>query len=299
MTLLFTVDTISTLLLALVVVAFLTLLERRALAAIHLRSGPKRPAQPLADALKLLSKELILPSSSHPTSFFLSPLLAFFLAYLPWFILPLGPGLFVWDIHLGLPALMAVSSLSVFPILISGWASQSEYPILGALRASATMLSYELVLGLVLLSSLSLGGSLSWSSLQPLQTDIWLALPCLPGLILTTISSFAETARPPFDLTEGESELVGGFHTEFSAIHFSLFALAEYSHLCTASILILLCFFGGSSPTKLILALLFAILVRSAAPRYRIDSLMYLNWKHLLLVSLAWATASWTYASFV
>ena len=289
---------------ALISVAFLTLLERKVLASMQLRVGPSVAGyigilQPFSDAIKLFSKEIILPTKANHFLFIAAPIIGLFLSLLPWAIIPLGYGLFVSDIEIGMLYLFAVSSMGVYPILIAGWASNSMYPFIGALRATSAMISYELVMGLILLNSVIISNSLNLTNIVLSQNKIWFFIPLFPAFLMFLVSVLAETSRAPFDLTEGESELVGGFQTEYSGMSFSYFALIEYGHQVSMASIIVIFFFGGwlslivsvifyyIFAIKLLIGMFFFIWARSAVPRYRIDNLMYLNWKSLLLTSLS------------
>lgn len=294
----------------LIAVAYMTLAERKVMAAIQRRKGPNIVGifgllQPLADALKLFVKETILPSSANIVIFILAPILTFLLALISWCVIPLGEGVVYSDINIGVLYILAVSSLGVYGIITSGWASNSKYAFLGALRSAAQMVSYEVSIGLILISVLLCSGSLNFSEIVLAQQSIWFAIPLFPILIMFYISILAETNRAPFDLPEAEAELVAGYNVEYSAMGFALFFLGEYANMILMCSLTTILFFGGwlpplnltilywISPTiwfgfKTTLLLFTFIWVRSSFPRYRYDQLMRLGWKILLPLSLAW-----------
>lgn len=272
------------------------------------RTGPNTVGilgvlQPIGDAIKLMGKELILPSRANSLLFTSAPILALFLALLPWLVLPLqgetlsGNITGVVPLNYGLLFLFAISGLAVYPVLIAGWSSNSIYPFLGALRATATMVSYELVIGVIQLATITLAGSLSFKSIMAAQEHCWGLFPLWPLFIMLIVSSLAECSRPPFDLTEGESELVGGFATEYGAMSFSLIALTEYTHIISTSLFIATAFIGGSAwiPLwfKYMAGNLLFVWVRAAVPRYRLDTLQYLNWKGYILISLGALLWAW------
>lgn len=291
-------------------VAYLTLAERKIMGAIQRRRGPNVIGlfgllQPLADGLKLLLKETIIPITANTFLFLLAPLLTFILSLLGWGVIPYGEGLVYSDINVGLLYLLAVSSLGVYGVLISGWASNSKYAFLGALRSAAQMVSYEVSLGLIIITVLLCGGSLNLSHLVFSQEDIWYLFPLSPIFVTFYISALAETNRHPFDLPEAESELVSGYNVEYAAMSFALFFLGEYANILLMSGMTALLFLGGwLSPlaffpfTLLPGAFYFGLKViifaagfawaRAAFPRYRYDQLMRLGWKIFLPLSLGW-----------
>lgn len=297
------------LIIPLINVAFLTLLERKVLASMQLRTGPNSVGilgvlQPIADAIKLFSKEFIFPVRANSLLFSSAPIIGFFLSLLPWLVLPLDFApktekvLIAANFDYGLLFLFAVGGLGVYPILIAGWSSNSLYPFLGALRATAVMISYELVVAVIQLATIAIAGTVALSGLLIAQNACPAVFPLWPLFIMFLVSSLAETSRPPFDLTEGESELVGGFATEFGAMSFSLIALSEYAHVVATSLFIATAFLGGqwAGPIwlKFMLANLFFIWVRAAVPRFRLDSLQYLNWKTYLIISLGVLIYCWS-----
>nr|YP_011003671.1 NADH dehydrogenase subunit 1 [Gracilaria eucheumatoides]WPS66073.1 NADH dehydrogenase subunit 1 [Gracilaria eucheumatoides] len=294
----------------LIAIAYMTLAERKVMAAMQRRKGPNIVGvfgllQPLADGLKLFVKETILPSSANLSMFILAPILTFLLALIAWCVLPIGEGMVYSDINIGVLYLLAISSLGVYGIIISGWASNSKYAFLGALRSAAQMVSYEVSIGLILINILLCSGSLNLTEIVLSQQKIWLAFPLLPALIMFYISILAETNRAPFDLPEAEAELVAGYNVEYSAMGFALFFLGEYANMILMCGLTTILFFGGWLPVfNLVLFywipntiwfalktafLLFGFIwIRSAFPRYRYDQLMRLGWKIFLPLSLGW-----------
>jgi NADH-quinone oxidoreductase subunit H len=291
-------------------VAYLTYAERKVLAAIQLRKGPNVVgpfglAQPFADALKMLMKETIIPSGSNPVLFLMAPMLTFGLAMLAWAVIPVTDGWVAADINVGVLYLFAISSLGVYGIIIAGWASNSKYAFLGALRSAAQMVSYEVSMGFVLVSVLLCVGSLNLSDIVRAQQHLWFCIPLFPMFIVFFISALAETNRSPFDLPEGESEIVAGFFVEYSSMSFALFFLGEYANMVLMSGMTSILFLGGwQAPFNLapftwipgviwfvlkVCFVLFCFLwVRATFPRYRYDQLMRLGWKVFLPLSLLW-----------
>ena len=287
----------------LISVAFVTLAERKVLGSIQIRKGPGVVGlagimQPLADGIKLFSKETIIPSHSNNIIFVLAPIVGLSMALISWAVMPLDEGLVVIDWPLSILFLMAVGSISVYSMIMSGWGSNSQYAFLGAIRASAQMISYEVSLGLIILAVVITCGELNLSNIVNTQDEVWYFIPHFPAFVMFLISSLAETNRAPFDLTEGESELVSGYNTEYSAMSFALFFLAEYSHIILMSTLISLLFLGGWQPLiflplpwlalKTISIIYLFIWIRGSFPRIRYDQLMLLLWKSYLPLSLAW-----------
>nr|BBM35031.1 NADH dehydrogenase subunit 1 [Liparis tanakae]BBM35083.1 NADH dehydrogenase subunit 1 [Liparis tessellatus] len=286
----------------LLAVAFLTLVERKLLGYMQLRKGPNLVGpygllQPFADGLKLFIKEPVRPSSSAPMMFILTPILALTLALTMWAPLPLPYPII--DLNLGILFILALSSLAVYSILGSGWASNSKYALVGALRAVAQTISYEVSLGLILLSIVIFAGGYTLQTFNTAQESIWLILPAWPLAGMWFISTLAETNRAPFDLTEGESELVSGFNVEYAGGQFALFFLAEYSNILLMNTLSATLFLGASHiptlpelttlnlMTKAVLLSLVFLWVRASYPRLRYDQLMHLLWKNFLPLTLA------------
>ena len=293
----------------LIAVAYFTLAERKIMGAIQRRRGPNVVGvfgllQPLADGAKLLLKETVIPSNANTLLFILAPILTFFLSLLGWGVIPYGEGMVLADLHVGVLYLLAVSSLGVYGVLLSGWASNSKYAFLGALRSAAQMVSYEVALGVIILTVLLCAGSLNLSEIVLAQAEVWYALPLAPMLVMFYISALAETNRHPFDLPEAEAELVSGFNVEYSAMGFALFFLGEYANMLLMSGMTVLLFLGGwwapfsflegSLPGPLWFGLKLLIFAagfawaRAAFPRYRYDQLMRLGWKIFLPLSLGW-----------
>nr|YP_010567777.1 NADH dehydrogenase subunit 1 [Percopsis omiscomaycus]UZC54742.1 NADH dehydrogenase subunit 1 [Percopsis omiscomaycus]UZC55002.1 NADH dehydrogenase subunit 1 [Percopsis omiscomaycus] len=286
----------------LLAVAFLTLLERKVLGYMQLRKGPNIVGpygllQPIADGVKLFIKEPIRPSTSSPVLFLAAPVLALTLALTLWAPLPMPhPTL---DLNLGVLFMLALSSLAVYSILGSGWASNSKYALIGALRAVAQTISYEVSLGLILLCVIVLSGGFTLQTFNTTQEATWLLLPAWPLAAMWFISTLAETNRAPFDLTEGESELVSGFNVEYAGGPFALFFLAEYSNILLMNALTAVLFLGAahtptlpelattSLMTKAALLATAFLWVRASYPRFRYDQLMHLIWKNFLPVTLA------------
>ncbi len=289
--------------------AYLTWFERKVLGAIQIRKGPNVVGpfgllQPMADGLKVLAKETILPTRANVGLFLAAPVFTFFLALSAWAVIPFDARLVLADINLGVLYLLAISSLGVYSIIIAGWASNSKYPFLGALRSAAQMVSYEVSIGLVLVTVLLKAGTLNLSKIVLAQQDGWYVFSLLfPMAILFFVSALAETNRNPFDLPEGESELVGGFNTEYSAMIFAMFFLGEYTNMILMSAMTSVLFLGGWLPPLEILgfipgfvwfalkicACLFVFLwVRGTLPRYRYDQLMRVGWKWFLPLALLW-----------
>jgi NADH-quinone oxidoreductase subunit H len=288
-------------------VAYLTYAERKVLAAMQLRKGPNVVGpfglmQPFADALKMMMKETIIPSGSNRLLFLMAPMLTFSLAMLAWAVIPLNDGWAIANINVGLLYLFAISSLGVYGIIIAGWASNSKYAFLGAMRSAAQMVSYEVSMGFVLVCVLLCAGSLNLTDIVRAQTHLWFCIPLFPMFIVFFISTLAETNRAPFDLPEGESEIVAGFFVEYSAMSFALFFLGEYANMILMSAMTTILFLGGwmgpfgilpvLGPVwfflKVFVCLFFFLWVRATFPRYRYDQLMRLGWKVFLPLSLAW-----------
>ena len=294
----------------LISVAFLVYAERKVLALIQLRRGPNVVGpfgilQSFADALKLLTKENIVPANSNKIVFLLAPIITMVLSLAGWAVIPFAPNWVIADINVGIMYLFAVSSLGVYGIIMAGWASNSQYPFLGALRSAAQMVSYEVSIGFVIITVLLCVGSLNLSKIVEAQQTVWFAIPLLPMFVVFFISALAETNRLPFDLPEDESTLVAGFFTEYSSASFVLFFLGEYASMILMSSMTVILFMGGWLPPfdifplnvipgviwftlKVIFILFLFIWVRGTFPRYRYDQLMRLGWKIFLPLSLLW-----------
>ena len=305
----------------LIAVAYLTLAERRVIGFMQLRKGPNVVGpfgmfQPFADALKLMAKETILPAGANKVVFLFAPMLTFILSLVAWAVIPFGEGLVIADINVGILYLFAVSSLGVYGVIMAGWASNSKYAFLGALRSAAQMVSYEVSMGLVIINVLLCAGSLNLSAIVEAQRDMWFAVPLLPMFVVFFISTLAETNRAPFDLPEGESELVAGYFVEYSSMSFALFFLGEYANMILMSSMTVILFLGGWLPPldiwplnmipgplwlilKIMLVLFVFLWVRATTPRYRYDQLMRLGWKIFLPFSLIYVvlTAGYLLAS--
>ncbi len=291
----------------LIAVAYLTFAERKVIGWMQYRKGPNVVGpfgllQPLADGLKLFLKETIIPSRANPFLFVLAPILTFVLSLIAWAVIPFGEGLVLSNLNVGILYLFAVSSLGVYGIIIAGWASNSKYAFLGALRSAAQMVSYEVSIGFVIVSVLVCVGSLNLSDIVQKQKDLWFFVPLFPMMVVFFISALAETNRAPFDLPEAEAELVAGYNTEYSAMTFALFFLGEYANMILMSAMTVILFFGGwlapfglnaiPSPiwfcAKIALVLFVFLWVRATFPRYRYDQLMRLGWKVFLPLSMFW-----------
>lgn len=301
---------LSIVIMLLIGVAYFTLAERKIIAAMQRRRGPNMVGvfgllQPLADGLKLLLKETILPTNANLLIFVFAPVLTFMLSLLGWAVIPYGDGLVLSDINVGLLYLLAISSLGVYGIITSGWSSNSKYAFLGALRSAAQMVSYEVSMGLIIISVILCVGSLNISQIVLAQKHIWFIIPLFPVFIMFFISALAETNRAPFDLPEAEAELVAGYNVEYSAMGFALFFLGEYANILLMSSLCVILFLGGWLPLfdipilnlipgplwfglKLSIFVFSFVWVRAAFPRYRYDQLMFIGWKVFLPFSLGW-----------
>ena len=234
----------------LVSIAYLTLAERKGLGYIQRRKGPNIVGfygllQPIADGVKLFTKEIIIPNHANLFIYVGAPILSLTLAFVAWGVIPYGEGVVLSDLGIGILYIFAVSSISVYAVLMSGWASNSKYAFLGAIRAAAQMISYEVSIGLIIISVVLCAGSLNLTDMVLAQKNVWFLLPLFPAAIMFGVSALAETNRVPFDLTEGESELVSGFNVEYSSMSFALFFLAEYANIILMSALGVILFLGG------------------------------------------------------
>jgi NADH-quinone oxidoreductase subunit H len=296
----------------LLAVAYLTYAERKVLAAVQLRRGPNVVGpfgllQPIADGLKLLTKETIIPTNANRVVFLAAPMITFILSLVAWAVIPFDAGIVLANINVGVLYLFAISSLGVYGIIMAGWASNSKYPFLGALRSAAQMVSYEVSIGFVIITVLIAAGSLNLTQVVESQRGSgwfwnWYSFGLLtPMAVVFFISALAETNRVPFDLPEGESELVAGFFAEYSSMSFGLFFLGEYANIILMSTTTTIFFLGGwLSPVpflpsgwwwfaaKVLFVVFLFLLVRATFPRYRYDQLMRLGWKVFLPLSLLW-----------
>jgi NADH-quinone oxidoreductase subunit H len=291
-------------------VAYLTLAERKVIAAMQLRKGPNVVGpfgllQPLADGLKLLFKETIIPSGANKVVFMAAPMITFILSLVAWAVIPFDEDMVLADINVGILYLFAISSLGVYGIIMAGWASNSIYPFLGALRSAAQMVSYEVSIGFVIITVLLCVGSLNLNDVVEAQRGLWFCIPLLPMFVIFFISGLAETNRAPFDLPEAEAELVSGYNVEYSSMTFALFFLGEYANMILMSAMTVILFLGGWLPPvnmepftwipgpiwfalKISAVLFFFLWIRATFPRYRYDQLMRLGWKVFLPFSLLW-----------
>jgi NADH-quinone oxidoreductase subunit H len=300
-------ETLALLVPLLIMVAYLTYAERKVLAAIQVRKGPNVVGpfgllQPFADAIKMLMKETIIPSGANRFLFLIAPMITFGLAMVAWAVIPVNAGWAIANINVGILYLFAISSLGVYGIIVAGWASNSKYAFLGAMRSAAQMVSYEVSIGFVIVSVLLCAGSLNLSQIVMAQRQLWFFIPLFPMFIVFFASGLAETNRSPFDLPEGESEIVAGFFVEYSSLSFGLFFLGEYANMILMSGMTTILFLGGwlgpfglwpaIGPIwfilKVCICLFVFIWVRGTFPRYRYDQLMRLGWKVFLPASLGW-----------
>ncbi len=294
----------------LISIAYLTFFERKVIGSMQLRKGPNVVGpfgllQPIADGLKLLSKETIFPDDSNKFLFILSPIITFVLALIAWAVIPIDYKVVLADINVGIMYIFAVSSLGVYGIIVAGWSSNSRYAFLGSLRSAAQMISYEVSIGLIIISILLTAGSLNLSNIVLSQEKVWYIIPHFPMFVIFFISTLAETNRAPFDLPEAESELVAGYNVEYSSMSFGLFFLGEYGNMILMSSMSTILFLGGWLPpvqneflnlvpgfvwflVKVAFLLFIFLWVRATLPRYRYDQLMSLGWKLFLPLSLFW-----------
>ncbi len=292
----------------LVSVAMVVWLDRRVWGLVQKRKGPNVVGpfgllQTLADALKYIFKEIIIPSSANKTVFILAPIVTMTLALVAWAVIPMSEDFVLSDINVGVLYLFAVSSLGVYGIIMGGWASNSKYPFLGAIRSAAQMVSYEVSIGIIIINVLLCVGSLNLKDIVLAQSDLWYVVPLFPMFVIFFISALAETNRPPFDLPEAEAELVAGYQTEYSGMMYAMFWLGEYANILLMCAMGSILFLGGwlpiidiypinliPAPVWMILKILFLFflfaLIKAIVPRYRYDQLMRLGWKIFLPFSL-------------
>ena len=301
----------------LVSVAMVVWLDRRVWAFVQKRRGPNVVGpfglfQSLADALKYMFKEIIIPASANKIIFILAPIITMTLALISWAVIPFSEDFVLADINVGILYLFAVSSLGVYGIIMGGWASNSKYPFLGAIRSAAQMVSYEVSIGIIIINVLLCVGSLNLTDIVLAQEKLWFVIPLFPMFVIFFISALAETNRPPFDLPEAESELVAGYQTEYSGMMYAMFWLGEYANILLMCSMGSILFLGGwlspidlypfsliPSPLWLILKILLLFilfsLVKATVPRYRYDQLMKLGWKIFLPLSLLWVVLTASY----
>ncbi len=301
-------------------IAYLTYFERRIIGAIQLRKGPNVVGpfglfQPIADGLKLLTKETVVPTNSNKVIFLFSPILTFTLALVAWAVIPIDYEMVLSNINVGILYVFAISSLGVYGIIMAGWSSNSRYAFLGALRSAAQMISYEVSIGLIIINILLTVGSLNLTEIVLAQKDLWFFIPHFPVFVIFFISTLAETNRAPFDLPEAEAELVAGYNVEYSSLAFGLFFLGEYGNMILMSSLTTILFLGGWHPPldydflyfipgffwfflKVCIILFLFLWIRATLPRYRYDQLMRLGWKVFLPISLLWIVITSSYLYF-
>ncbi|PPR43683.1 MAG: NADH-quinone oxidoreductase subunit H [Alphaproteobacteria bacterium MarineAlpha6_Bin2] len=304
----------------LIFVALLTYFERKVIASMQLRRGPNVVGpfgllQPLADGIKLLTKEIIIPSGSDKIVFLLAPIITFILSLVGWAVIPFDNGIVLSNINVGILYLFAVSSLGVYGIIMSGWASNSMYAFFGSLRSAAQMISYEVSIGFIIISVLLSVGSLNLTDIVLAQKNVWFFIPHFPMMVIFFISTLAETNRAPFDLPEAEAELVSGYHVEYSSMPFALFFLGEYANIVLMSAMTVILFFGGWLPpfnfdffyiipgyiwffAKVSFFIFLFFWIRATFPRFRYDQLMRLGWKVFLPLSLFWLILTSSYIVF-
>lgn len=309
-TLIFLIEILAIVVPLLISVAYFTLAERKVMGSIQRRRGPNVVGylglmQPLADGLKLFVKETILPTTANSGIFFLAPILTFVLSLMGWAVIPFGETAVLSDLNIGILYLFAISGLSVYGIVLSGWSSNSKYPFLGGLRSAAQMISYEVSIGFIVVTVVICTGSFNLSEIVLSQTKIWYILPLFPMFLIFFVSALAETNRHPFDLPEAEAELVSGYNVEYSAMGFALFFLGEYANMLLMSAMTSILFLGGWLPLinffpfnfipeslwfgiKICVFVFLFCWIRAALPRYRYDQLMNLGWKTFLPFSLSW-----------
>ena len=307
-------QTLALMVVLLVSLAFILLFDRKVWAAVQMRKGPNVVGpfgllQSFADFFKFVLKEIVIPAGADRTVFIIAPLVTFTLAFISWAVIPVGPGLVVADINVGILYIFAISSLGVYGIIMGGWASNSKYPFLGSLRSAAQMVSYEVSLGFVIITVLLLVGSVNMTDIVNSQDRgagilNWHFIPLFPMFVVFFISALAETNRPPFDLPEAESELVAGYQVEYSSTPYLLFMIGEYLNIVLMCALLTILFFGGwHSPipwaplesiplfwfgAKVVFFFFLFAMVKAIVPRYRYDQLMRIGWKIFLPLSLSW-----------
>ena len=301
----------------LVAVALIVWLDRRVWAFVQKRRGPNVVGpfglfQTLADALKYLFKEIIIPASANKIIFILAPIITLTLSLIAWAVIPFDNEMVLSNINVGILYLFAVSSLSVYGIIMGGWASNSKYPFLGAIRSAAQMVSYEVSIGIIIINVLLCVGSLNLSDIVLAQQKVWFIFPLFPMFVVYFISALAETNRPPFDLPEAESELVAGYQTEYSGMMYAMFWLGEYANILLMCAMGSILFLGGWLPPlelypfnlipnpiwlilKILMLFIIFALVKAIVPRYRYDQLMKLGWKVFLPLSLLWVVLTSSY----
>ena len=294
----------------LISVAYFTLAERKIMGSMQRRKGPNVIGflgllQPLADGLKLFAKETILPSNANLFLFFVAPIITFLLSLIGWSVIPFSENSVLSDLNIGILYLFTVSSLSVYGIILAGWASNSKYAFLGSIRSAAQMISYEISIGFIILAVVVCSNSYNITHIVLSQYSIWYIVPLFPMFLMFSVSMLAETNRHPFDLPEAEAELVSGYNVEYSSMTFALFFLGEYANMLLMSALMVLLFLGGWLPLfdifpfnfissefwfsfKIVLGVFFFIICRAALPRYRYDQLMNLGWKCFLPLSISY-----------
>lgn len=292
----------------LITVAIFTLFERKIIGFIQRRQGPIKVGflgilQPFADGLKLMIKEPVMPINSNYFMYISAPILTLLLSLINWILIPFDENVVISDLNIGILFILGISSLSVYGVIIAGWSSNSKYAFLGALRSAAQMISYEVSIGLILITLLIAVGSLNLSDIVLAQEDIWFIIPFFPLFLLFFISSVAETNRHPFDLPEAEAELVSGYNVEYASVGFAFFFIGEYANIILMSSLNVILFFGGWLPPfninflfispivwfslKIVFLIFLFIIIRAMLPRYRYDQLMILGWKVFLPLSLS------------
>ena len=301
----------------LVAVAMIVWLDRRVWAFVQKRRGPNVVGpfglfQSLADALKYMFKEIIIPASANKIIFILAPIVTMTLALISWAVIPFSENFVLANINVGILYLFAVSSLGVYGIIMGGWASNSKYPFLGAIRSAAQMVSYEVSIGVIIINVLLCTGSLNLTDIVLAQENLWFIIPLFPMFVIFFISALAETNRPPFDLPEAEAELVAGYQTEYSGMMYAMFWLGEYANILLMCSMGSILFLGGwLSPVdiypftlipaplwfifKILLLFILFSLVKAIVPRYRYDQLMKLGWKIFLPLSLSWVVITSSY----